>query len=56
MNIRVLLVDDDPYVREGVRSCLSRHLQFDVRQAVSLRADDFAVARDQERHSRNVLL
>lgn len=30
MNIKVLLVDDDPYVREGVRSCLSRHLQFDV--------------------------
>ena len=30
MNIKVLLVDDDPYVREGVRSCLSRHMQFDV--------------------------
>lgn len=30
MKIKVLLVDDDPYVREGVRSCLSRHLHFQV--------------------------
>ncbi|HTD68525.1 MAG TPA: response regulator transcription factor [Candidatus Limnocylindria bacterium] len=30
MKIKVLLVDDDPYVREGVRSCLSRYLQFDI--------------------------
>ena len=30
MNIKVLLVDDDPYVREGVRSCLSRHVHFNV--------------------------
>lgn len=30
MKIKVLLVDDHPYVREGVRSCLSRHKQFEV--------------------------
>ncbi len=30
MKIKVLVVDDDPYVREGVRSCLRRHKQFDV--------------------------
>jgi len=30
MKIKVLLVDDDPYVREGVRSCLSRHMQFQI--------------------------
>ncbi|HMJ90715.1 MAG TPA: response regulator transcription factor [Candidatus Acidoferrum sp.] len=30
MKIKVLLVDDDPYVREGVRSCLRRHRQFEI--------------------------
>lgn len=30
MKIKVLLVDDDLYVREGVRSCLRKHKQIDV--------------------------
>ncbi|HWN96078.1 MAG TPA: response regulator transcription factor [Methylomirabilota bacterium] len=30
MKIKVLLVDDDLYVREGVRSCLGRHQHFEV--------------------------
>jgi DNA-binding NarL/FixJ family response regulator len=30
MKIKVLLVDDDPYVREGVRACLSRYAHFHI--------------------------
>src|ERR1041385_2935177 len=30
MKIKVLLVDEDPYVREGVRACLGRHEHFEV--------------------------
>jgi DNA-binding NarL/FixJ family response regulator len=30
MKIKVLLVDDHPFVRDGVRSCLARHGQFEV--------------------------
>ena len=30
MKIKVLLVDEDPYVREGVRACLGRHEHFHV--------------------------
>jgi DNA-binding NarL/FixJ family response regulator len=30
LKIKVLLVDDHPFVREGVRACLLRHKQFEV--------------------------
>jgi two-component system nitrate/nitrite response regulator NarL len=43
--IKVMLVDDDPYVREGVRSCLSRHEHFLVVGEASSGQDAIAKAR-----------
>lgn len=30
MKVKILLVDDHPFVREGVRSCLHKHAEFEV--------------------------
>jgi DNA-binding NarL/FixJ family response regulator len=44
MKIKVLLVDDDHYVREGVRSCLRRHKQIEVVGDAANGRDAIAIA------------
>jgi two-component system, NarL family, nitrate/nitrite response regulator NarL len=50
MKIKVLLVDDDLYVREGVRSCLRRHKQIEVVGEAANGRDAIAAAQKLEPH------